>query len=124
MIAARFDRRDLLKGALGVAAITATMGPFALATAGRSQAQGAAPARFNFKEVEAGVDQTHHVAEGYDAQVLIRWGDPVLPGGRRSIPKKQSAATRRNCSSATTTIISAICRCRAQKTRHIMVCWS
>jgi uncharacterized protein len=31
MIAARFDRRDLLKGALGVAAITATIGPMALA---------------------------------------------------------------------------------------------
>ena len=35
---------------------------------------------FDFKEIEAGIDQTHHVAEGYDAEILIRWGDPVLPG--------------------------------------------
>jgi secreted PhoX family phosphatase len=96
VIAVRFDRRDLIKGALGVAAISATVGPFALATVAHSQAQGAAPApRFNFKEVAAGVDQTHHVAEGYDAQVLIRWGDPILPGGQPLNPTKQSAAIQK-----------------------------
>ena len=35
---------------------------------------------FNFKEVEAGVDGTHHVADGYEANILIRWGDKVLAG--------------------------------------------
>jgi secreted PhoX family phosphatase len=89
VIAARFDRRDLLKGALGVAAITATMGPFAFATA--NPAQAGAPTGFKFKEVEAGVDADHHVADGYDAQVLIRWGDPVLPGGQPLDPLQQSA---------------------------------
>ena len=93
VIAARFDRRDLIKGALGVAAITATVGPAALATVAHSQAQGAAPApRFNFKEVAARRRSNHHVAEGYDAQMLIRWGDPVLPGRPPLDPTKQSAA--------------------------------
>jgi secreted PhoX family phosphatase len=93
IIAARFDRRDLLKGALGVAAISATMGPLALAAA--SQARAAAPARFTFREIEAGVDVDHHVAEGHDAQVLIRWGDPVLPGGQALDPAKQTAAAQK-----------------------------
>ena len=33
-----------------------------------------------FRELPAGVDESHHVAEGYDAEVLIRWGDPLVPG--------------------------------------------
>ena len=43
-----------------------------------AQAQGAMPA-FNFKEVEAGIDQNHHVAEGYDADILIRWATQFCP---------------------------------------------
>ena len=35
---------------------------------------------FNFSELAAGVDETHHVAEGYEADILIRWGDPLFPG--------------------------------------------
>ena len=26
------------------------------------------------------MDETHHVAEGYDADILIRWGDPLFEG--------------------------------------------
>jgi secreted PhoX family phosphatase len=93
VIAVRFDRRDLIKGALGVAAISATMGPLALAAA--KGARAAATTRFAFKELKAGVDDKHHVAEGYDAQILIRWGDPILPGGKPLDPMNQSAATQK-----------------------------
>lgn len=92
MIAARFDRRDLLKGALGVAAITATMGPIALVA---SQEAKAAGSRFKFKEVAAGVDETHHIAEGYDAKILMRWGEPVLKGARPFDPMKQTGAAQK-----------------------------
>jgi secreted PhoX family phosphatase len=97
VIAARFDRRDLLKGALGVAAITATMGPLALAAANQAHAQVATAAggRFAFKEIDAGVDKDHRVAEGYDAEILIRWGDPVLPGGKPLEPMNQNAAAQK-----------------------------
>ena len=78
IIATRFNRRDLLRGSLAVAAISATVGTRALA-ANEQPARKAAGASFDFKEIEAGVDQTHHVAEGYDAQVLLRWGDPLFP---------------------------------------------
>ena len=88
VIAARFNRRELLKGTLGVAAIAATVSPLALLTAGRSRA---AMSAFSFAELEAGVDDTHHVAEGYDADVLIRWGDPVLADAPAFDPLKQTA---------------------------------
>ncbi len=94
VIAARFDRRDLLKGALGVAAITATMGPLAFLSADGARAEAAS--RFKFREIEAGVDADHHVAEGYDAQVLVRWGDPLLPGAQPLDPMKQSAAAQKS----------------------------
>jgi uncharacterized protein len=93
VIAARFARRDILKGALGVAAIAATVSPLALAAASRAQAETAS--RFAFDELEAGVDDKHHIAPGYDAEVLIRWGDPVLPGAPRFNPNAHTAAAQR-----------------------------
>ena len=88
MIAARFNRRDLFRGAMAVTAISATIGTKALA----QNAQAAKPATsFDFREIEAGVDQTHHVADGYDAHVLLRWGDPILPGAPEFDPLNQSA---------------------------------
>jgi secreted PhoX family phosphatase len=93
VIAARLGRRDILKGALGVAAMAATVSPLALASASRAQADSAS--RYRFDEVEAGVDKTHHVAAGYDADILIRWGDPVLPGSPAFDPAKQTAAAQR-----------------------------
>jgi hypothetical protein len=92
VIAARYRRRDILKGALGVAAIAATVSPLAIAAAQKAQARGAA---FQFKEVTAGVDERHHLAEGYNADILIRWGDPVLPGAPAFDPRKQSAAAQK-----------------------------
>lgn len=92
VIAARLQRRDVLKGALGVAAITATMGPLAIAAAGSAHANAT---RFTFSEVEAGVDPRHHVADGYDADVLIRWGDPVLPDAPAFDPQHQSPAAQK-----------------------------
>jgi secreted PhoX family phosphatase len=93
VIAARLGRRDLLKGALGVAAIAATVSPLALATASRAKADNTT--RFHFDEIEAGVDAIHHVAAGYDADVLIRWGDPVVASAPAFDPHKQTAASQR-----------------------------
>ena len=93
VIAARLDRRDILKGALGVAAIAATVSPLALAAATRASADVAS--RFRFEEIEAGIDETHHVAAGYDADLLIGWGDPVLPGAPAFNPRSQTAASQR-----------------------------
>ncbi len=92
VIAARYRRRDILKGALGVAAIAATVSPLAIAAAQKAQA---GVSGIDFREVAAGVDARHHVAEGYDADVLIRWGDPLLPGAAAFDPMHQSAAAQK-----------------------------
>jgi len=92
VIARRFDRRDLLKGALGVAAIGATAAPLALAA---RPARADVPSRFRFEEITAGSDADHHVAPGYDADILIRWGDPVLPKSPSFDPAAQTAAAQR-----------------------------
>ena len=82
----------MMRGALGVVAAAALFGPAALAS--RTHARRPRPDRFNFAEVAAGVDETHHVADGYQADILLRWGDPViarLAGVRSLTPKRRGA---------------------------------
>lgn len=93
VIAARFGRRDLLKGLLGVAAIAATVAPRAMAMAAESAAA-KMPDRFPFPELTAAADETIHVADGHRADVLIRWGDPVLPGAPAFDPHAQTPAAQ------------------------------
>jgi hypothetical protein len=77
--------------------VTSTISPLALATRA-ARAEGAtgsatpsANDRFEFSELAAGSDATHHVAEGYDAEILIRWGDPVIAGSPPFDPANPSA---------------------------------
>ncbi len=86
------DRREAMKGMLAVTA-AAAVGVTALPTP-TSQHAIAAGVSFGFKEITAGIDETHHVAQGYDADILIRWGDPVLPGAPAFDPINQSAAAQ------------------------------
>ncbi len=90
LLRARYGRREVLKGAAALAALGATLAPGVL---GAVTAQPAV-AGFHFPEVARGRDETHHVAAGHRADVLIRWGDPVLPGAPAFDPLKQSAAAQ------------------------------
>ena len=90
IIQRRYSRRDVVRGSLGVVAAASLFGPAAIASS-------IAPApedRFCFEEVRAGVDKTHHVAEGYQADVLLRWGDPLFSDLPAFDPHKQSAAAQ------------------------------
>ncbi|MCO5064532.1 MAG: PhoX family phosphatase [Rhizobiaceae bacterium] len=89
IIAARFSRRGLLKGSLAVSAIAATVSPAALFLADEARAESGSA--FKFDEVEAGVDEKHHVAAGYDADILLRWGDPLFADAPAFDPANQSA---------------------------------
>lgn len=91
VIAMRFGRRDLVMGLLGASAITATPGPAALAAG--VETGGATPS-FNFREVSSAPSPEQAVAEGYDADVLIRWGDPVLPNAPAFDPTAQTGAAQ------------------------------
>ncbi|MBZ9989592.1 PhoX family phosphatase [Mesorhizobium sp. BH1-1-5] len=89
IIAARFSRRGFLMGSLAVSAIAATVSPLALVAA--DEARAAEGSAFKFDELEAGIDDKHHVAPGYDADVLLRWGDPLFADSPEFDPLKQSA---------------------------------
>lgn len=95
----RFGRRDALRGALAMAALASL--PAAIrsspATASTSVSASTAPsatAPFAFEEVAHGVDETHHVAPGYAADIFLRWGDPVTPSAPPFDPRHQTAAAQ------------------------------
>src|SRR5262245_4150631 len=90
VVARRFGRRSVLRGSLA----TAVMAAFGPMLGRRSRSAEAADARFAFQEIQHGVDPNHHVAPGYDADVLIRWGDPVLPGAPSFDPMAQTVAAQ------------------------------
>src|SRR5688572_9754521 len=71
LIGRRLSRRGAMRG-LAAAGATAALA--------ESSAQAAGPSTLTFREIAMGMDETHHVPEGYEAQTLIRWGDPVLSG--------------------------------------------
>jgi secreted PhoX family phosphatase len=92
IILKRYSRRAIMRGTLGVAAAAALFGPALLA--GRAAKAVGAPDRFDLADIEAGVDETHHVAKGYRADILLRWGDPLFADSPPFDPLKQSAAAQ------------------------------
>jgi secreted PhoX family phosphatase len=94
MVAARLSRRDLMQGLVAVSVAAEVLWPQALSAA---QAADGAPQQSPFDFVELSVapsSDTHHVAEGYDADVLIRWGDAVLPDAPAFAPGTPDAAAQ------------------------------
>lgn len=88
----RLNRRGFLKGMAasasavamgGVAGAVLPMGNLAEASSGVST--------LTFDELAHGFDPKFHVAKGYNADVLIRWGDPVLANAPAFDPANQSA---------------------------------
>jgi len=95
IIAERLSRRDLMKGVLAATVVSAAVSPSALLAAGEARAESAnTTPSFNFKEVAAGSDERIYVAEGYDADILIRWGDRMFKDAPEFDPMKQSAAAQ------------------------------
>jgi uncharacterized protein len=87
---ARLNRRNFLKSTSSTAALTATglALPLSLAACAKGLPG------FNFEEIAHGVDETHHVAPDHEADILIRWGDPVTAGAPTFDPDNQSAAAQ------------------------------
>ena len=49
---------------------------------------------FAFQEITRGMDETHHIPEGYTADILIRWGDPLFEDSPAFDPMNQSEAAQ------------------------------
>jgi len=92
VVAARYSRRELFRGALAVTTTTALFGTSAMIAP--KQAAAAGTSRYNFTELEWGNDTMHHVAEGYDADILLRWGDPITADAPDFDVMNQTAAAQ------------------------------
>ncbi len=88
------SRRGMLGGLLSASALSA--GAVAVNVLDASAAPGSKSTTpsFDFKEVTAGSSEQSFVAEGYDADVLIRWGDKVSSSAPNFDPDRQTAAAQ------------------------------
>jgi hypothetical protein len=81
---ARMSRRTALKGFVTTAVMGALGGTLTSRVA-------LAASSFGFENLTQTITDDMQVAPGYSAQLLIRWGDPVLPGAPGFDPMKQTA---------------------------------
>ncbi|MAG37144.1 MAG: dTDP-glucose 4,6-dehydratase, partial [Dehalococcoidia bacterium] len=86
IIEARFSRRAGLQGLVGAAGL--------LSIAGEQSRRVETTTSLTFEEVPRKSDQGIRVAPGYRAQVLLRWGDKVLPDAPPFDPYRQTAAAQ------------------------------
>ena len=91
------SRRSFLRGGTALTAmgaIGATAGASAFAKDALA-ASSADPSTLTFDALPHAYDENHHVANGYDADVLIKWGDAVEAGSPAFDPMNQTAAAQR-----------------------------
>jgi uncharacterized protein len=81
------SRRTMLKGM----AATGAFGLFGCASTGETQSGSDGSAPLTFAELGRSTSENHQVAPGYNAQVLIRQGDPIRKGAPLYRPGQQTA---------------------------------
>lgn len=82
VVGARLSRRAMLRGMLAGAAAASV------------PVRAKAAPQLTFEELAPVLDDKHHLATGYDAQVLLRWGDPILLGAPAYHPRQLSEAAQ------------------------------
>jgi len=95
IIEARYNRRELLKGAgrFGLAALFAS----ALRPAtGFAQEVQQSASTLTFSEIAKNTSHKHTVAPGYRAQLLVRWGDRLTQDAPEFNPMQQTGAAQQN----------------------------
>ena len=92
VLAARLSRRDALSGLGRVAA--GGLGLALLAGSDGSRARAADAGELDFTDVFHGLDDHHHVPPGFEASLLIAWGDAVARDAPRWRYRDQSAAAQ------------------------------
>ena len=86
----RMSRRGVIAGIAGAA----TAGLIGQSMVSRRALAAGTKSSLTFTETPHVYDSTHHVAPGYDARVLLRWGDPVTPDAPEFDPMNQTAAAQ------------------------------
>ncbi|MCX2782982.1 PhoX family phosphatase [Microbulbifer thermotolerans] len=76
-------RRALFKALGAATAVGATVG--LLPSCGKKRDSGAA--NLSFAEIPHALDDRHHLPVGYNADLLLRWGDPLVPGATPFDPR-------------------------------------
>lgn len=94
VLAARLNRRDAMKLMTATGASIGWPRSFASSATHGQSISDQSRSRFTFEEIEHGVSESHAIASGYDADVLIRWGDAVLPGAPEFDPYNQTAESQ------------------------------
>lgn len=86
----RFSRRGVLAGIAGATAI----GVMGQSMVSRRALAAGAKSSLTFTETPHVYDKAHHVSPGYNANVLLRWGDAVEAGAPAFDPMNQTAAAQ------------------------------
>lgn len=86
----RLSRRRVMAGLAGAAAV----GAITQGLISRNAFATGAGSTLAFTETPHVYDENHHVAPGYDANVLLRWGDAVEAGAPLFDPLNQTAAAQ------------------------------
>ena len=86
----RISRRGMLAGLAGAAAV----GALSQTMVSRKALAAGSASTLGFNEIAHVYDENHHVADGYSADVLLRWGDPVEAGAPTFDPLNQTAAAQ------------------------------
>jgi uncharacterized protein len=91
VIAERVSRRGFLLGSAGGLSVVAASGFVGSLFSGQAHAQ-TVQSSLTFTELKRIYDQTHHVAEGYKADVVAAWGDAMRAGQGPADPRNMTAA--------------------------------
>lgn len=93
LIEKRLSRRAMLAG-LGASIASASCAP-SLSEHNKTRLEPQpVKGRFTFDEIKRGTDGTHHIPKGYEADVLLRWGDPIFTDAPEFDPLNQSAESQ------------------------------
>jgi uncharacterized protein len=94
VLAERLSRRDLWRGSAAVAAASAITPGFTGSIFGGEAMAGGTQSSLTFTELKRVYVKTHHIAPGYRAEVLLRWGDKLTADAAEFDPAQQSGTSQ------------------------------
>jgi uncharacterized protein len=87
---ARLDRRAVLRGFVSATVAAGVGGGTLTSKIALAAGEATPPTSLGFQSLPQVIAESHAIAPGYTAQVLIRWGDKLLPGAPEFDPMHQT----------------------------------